>query len=142
MSTGTLHARASVELVATPERVFAALASPEITQWWIRPGVFDTRMWSGDLRVGGTWRASGVGRGNAYELEGEFREIDRPFRLVHTWYPAGVPQAQTTVTYELERLESGTRLTVTHDGFTSPEVCEGTQIGWETSFARLAELLR
>jgi uncharacterized protein YndB with AHSA1/START domain len=41
----------SVEVSATPERVFRALAS---TKWWvIRPCVFDTREWTGDVRVGG-----------------------------------------------------------------------------------------
>jgi len=43
---------ASVELAATPERVFKAIASSEITSWWVRPGVFDTREWSGEVRAG------------------------------------------------------------------------------------------
>jgi uncharacterized protein YndB with AHSA1/START domain len=141
MSVAELQAHATIDIKASPERVFAALISSEVTKWWVRPGVFDTREWSGDARPGGTWRASGIGRGNPYALEGEFQVIDRPQRLVHTWHPAGVPQAVTTVTYDLERLSHGTRLTVTHEGFTSPEICEGTRIGWETSFARLAELL-
>jgi hypothetical protein len=47
---------ASVEIAASPERVFLALASKEIVDWWVRPGVFDTREWSGDVRVGGRWR--------------------------------------------------------------------------------------
>jgi uncharacterized protein YndB with AHSA1/START domain len=54
---------ASVEIASTPERVFQALASQEITKWWVRPGVFDTREWTGDLRVGGRWRACGMTRG-------------------------------------------------------------------------------
>src|SRR5882762_2956095 len=56
---------ASVELATTPERVFLALASPEIIDWWVNPGVFDTREWSADVRVGGQWRASGIARGNS-----------------------------------------------------------------------------
>jgi len=28
-------------------------AGKEITEWWVRPGVFDTREWSGDVRAGG-----------------------------------------------------------------------------------------
>ncbi len=36
---------ATVEVDADPERVFQALASPEVTDWWVRPGVFDTRAW-------------------------------------------------------------------------------------------------
>jgi hypothetical protein len=54
---------ASVEVAVSPERVFRALASNEITEWWVRPGVFDTREWTGDVRAGGRWRASGMTRG-------------------------------------------------------------------------------
>src|SRR6266705_5908770 len=72
---------ASVEVAAAPERVFEALASNEVTGWWVRPGVFDTREWSGDVRVGGHWRASGVGGDKPYVLEGEFIEVDAPRRL-------------------------------------------------------------
>jgi len=39
---------ATVEVAAQPERTFHALASAEITQWWERPGVFDTCEWIGD----------------------------------------------------------------------------------------------
>ena len=39
---------ASVEVAAAPERVFRALASQDIVNWWVRPSVFDTREWAGD----------------------------------------------------------------------------------------------
>lgn len=57
---------ASVEIAAAPERVFRALLSQEITEWWVRPGVFDTREWAGTVRVGGRWRAAGMTRGQPY----------------------------------------------------------------------------
>ncbi len=132
---------ASVEVAAAPERVFRALASNEVTGWWVRPGVFDTREWSGDVRVGGRWQASGVGNGRPYVLEGEFLEIDRPRKLVHTWLAVGAPIGQTTVEYVMEPLDSGTRVTLRHKGFASREVCIATCIGWETSFDRLAQSL-
>ncbi len=132
---------ASVEVTAPPSRVFQAIASGEITKWWVRGGVFDTREWAGEPRVGGAWRASGVGGGRPYVLEGEFLEVDSPRRLVHTWRAAGSPQAPTTVSYVLEPIEGRTRLTLRHSGFTSREVCANTCIGWETSFERLAEIL-
>jgi len=116
---------ASVEVAAPPERVFRALASDEIVNWWVRPGVFDTREWAGDVRVGGHWEASGIGGGRPYTLEGAFLEVEPPRKLVHTWYPSGAPAAATTVAYVLE----------------AREVCSNTCIGWETSFERLADLL-
>jgi uncharacterized protein YndB with AHSA1/START domain len=132
---------ASVEVSAPPERVFRALASKEITDWWVRPGVFDTREWDGEVRIGGRWTASGIGNGQPYALEGEFVQVEAPQRLAHTWAPAGKPAPPTTVTYVLEPAAGGTRITLRHEGFGSPEACTATCIGWETSFDRLAELL-
>ena len=132
---------ATVEIAAPPERVFKALASKEICEWWVRPGVFDTREWTGDVRAGGRWRASGIARGKPYTLEGEFLEVDPPRKLVHTWQIAGAPGTPSTVSYLLEKLEGGTRLTLRHSGLVAPEVCTNTSIGWETSLERLAEIL-
>jgi uncharacterized protein YndB with AHSA1/START domain len=132
---------ASIEIAAPPERVFQALASKEVCAWWVRPGVFDTREWTGDVRVGGRWRASGIGHGRPYVIEGEFLEVDPPRKLVHTWHGVGAPGAPTTVTYLLEPVDGGTRVTLRHSGFVAPEACTNTCIGWETSFERLAEIL-
>jgi uncharacterized protein YndB with AHSA1/START domain len=131
----------SVEVAATPERVFRALASKEITQWWVRSGVFDTREWTGDVRVGGRWQASGMARGNPYTLEGEFVAVDPPRKLVHTWVAAGEPVAPMKVTYHLEKIDAGTRITVRHSGFSSPLTCTMTAAGWETSFDQLSKIL-
>ena len=131
---------ASVELAAAPGRVFQALISDEVLDWWVRPGVFDTREWSADARPAGCWRAAGMGRGQPYVLEGEFVTVAVPHTLVHTWRVAQEP-ATTTVSYRLADLASGTRLTLRHCGFTVAPVCLNTCIGWETSFERLEELL-
>jgi uncharacterized protein YndB with AHSA1/START domain len=132
---------ATVDIGVPPERVFRALTSEEITKWWVRPGVFDTREWSGDVRVGGKWRASGIGNGNPYTLEGEFTEIDPPRKLVHTWGPVGRPMPPSLVTYTLEPIEGGTRLTLRHSGIVAPAMFENTSVGWETSLESLVELL-
>jgi uncharacterized protein YndB with AHSA1/START domain len=108
----------------------------------VRPGVFDTREWKGDLRVGGRWSASGIVRGNPYTLEGEFLEIDPPRKLVQTWKPVGAPGPETTVSYVLEPTEKGTRITLRHWGFGTRAGTEGNGIGWETSFQKLEEVLR
>jgi len=132
---------ASVDVAASPERVFRALASKEITEWWVRPGVFDTREWSGDVRPGGRWRASGMTRGEPYVQEGEFLEVESPRRLAHTWEHAGKPDATSTVTYLVEPIDGRTRVTLRHVGFASRDMCNAFAIGWETSLERLAEIL-
>ena len=103
--------------------------------------MFDTREWSGDVRVGGRWRAAGVSRGQPYLQEGEFLEIEPPQKLIHTWDGAGKPDMPSTVTYLLEPFEKGTRLTIRQTGLVSRDVCNAFAIGWETSLNRLAETL-
>jgi len=132
---------ASVEIERTPDRVFQALATREIVDWWVNPGVFDTREWSGDVRVGGRWRASGVARGAPYALEGEFLEVDPPRKLVQTWHRLGTPGAPSTLTYLLEPIAGGTRLTVRHAGIVAPDQRQNMSAGWCSSFDRLSEIL-
>lgn len=132
---------ASVEIAAAPDQVFEALASEAVCEWWVRPGVFDTREWSGDVRTGGKWHAAGVGGGKPYALEGEFLEVDATVRLVHTWQPVGSPGKPSIVIYQLEAIDGGTRLTLRHSGIGNPTTCMNTAIGWETSFECLSELL-
>jgi uncharacterized protein YndB with AHSA1/START domain len=141
VATSERELEASVELPVPPERVFEALTTGEITDWWVRPGVFDTRDWTGELRPGGRWRATGVSRGQPYVASGEVLEIDAPRKLVHTWNGVGAADAPSTLTYTLGRLPSGTRLSLRQSGFGSPVVCREFAAGWETSFARLAEIL-
>jgi uncharacterized protein YndB with AHSA1/START domain len=132
---------ASVLLPATPERIFRALTSAEICDWWVHPGVFDTRQWNGDPRVGGRWESAGIGRGEPYRLKGEYLEIEVPVRLVHTWKMAGEAGHPSTVTYRLEPQGAGARLTVDHTGLMVEGICEATRAGWETSLTRLAEII-
>ena len=132
---------ASVELATTPERVLQALASPEVVDGWVNPGVFDTREWTGDVRPGGRWRASGHARGAPYVLEGEFLEVDPPRKLVQTWHRAGAPGAPSTLTYLVEPIPGGTRLTVRHAGLDAPDQRDNVGAGWRSSFDRLADIL-
>ena len=130
---------ASVEIAASAERVFETLASPEIAKWWVKPGVFDTREWIGEARVGGRWRATGMMvDGQRWALEGEFLEVDPPHRLVHTWVTPESLGAPSVVTYLLERIEGGTRLTLRHTGVSQPDACMGACMGWESCLTHLA----
>jgi uncharacterized protein YndB with AHSA1/START domain len=132
---------ATVEIAASPARVFRAIASREIVDWWVRPGVFDTTEWTGDVRAGGRWRAAGAANGRPYVVEGSFLEVDAPNNLVHTWEPIGGPATPTTVTYLLEPNDCGTRLTLRQSRFVAPEAGTNFAIGWQTSLDRLVEIL-
>ena len=124
---------ASVDIMVPPERVFAALSDGnEITRWWGAPGVYTTDRWNTDFRVGGRYRAEGKGAdGVPFHVEGEFLEIDRPWRIVQTWEPSWEPGARTILRYQLSAIEGGTRLVVRHEGFKGrPQSCQGHSDGW------------
>jgi uncharacterized protein YndB with AHSA1/START domain len=129
-STGTILA--SVEIAAPPERVFRALSTDEITKWWGSAELYRTTSFTADLRPGGQWRSDGVGADGApFFVEGEFREIDPPRKLVQTWKAAWDGGNETTITYRLEPIEGGTRLTLRHEGFAGrASSCSGHSEGW------------
>jgi uncharacterized protein YndB with AHSA1/START domain/uncharacterized protein YciI len=125
---------ADVEIAATPERVFRAITSPEeVVRWWGSDEMYRTTKWDSDFRVHGRWRAEGLGSdGVPFSVEGEFLEIDPPRKLVQTWKPEWDGGHVTTVTYRLEAIESGTRVTVRHEGFGKlTESCRNHAQGWE-----------
>jgi uncharacterized protein YndB with AHSA1/START domain len=134
---------ASIEIKASPERVFRALTSEDIAKWWGSPDLYQVTQYTGDLKVGGHWRSVGVGRdGKPFEVGGEFVEIDPPRKLVQTWAPKWVEGAVTKVTYLLDAIEGGTRITVRHEGFGgNAAACHSHTAGWERVFTWLASWL-
>jgi uncharacterized protein YndB with AHSA1/START domain len=108
--TGTGTILAAVEIAAPPERVFRALTTDEVTKWWGSSDRYRTTEYTADLRPGGRWYSAGVGAdGKAFSVEGEFREVDPPRKLVHTWRAAWDGGHETVVTYRLEAIDGGTR---------------------------------
>jgi uncharacterized protein YndB with AHSA1/START domain len=134
---------ASIEIKASPERVFRAIASEDIARWWGSPDLYRVTRWTGDLRVGGRWRSEGVAKdGKPFEVSGEYVEIDPPKKLVHSWEPKWVDGPTTKVTYLLEPIEGGTRLTVRHEGFAgAADACQSHAQGWERVFTWLSSWL-
>jgi uncharacterized protein YndB with AHSA1/START domain len=125
---------ASVEIEAPPERVFTAISSAEIAEWWGSPDTYRVTKWTGDLQPGGQWRSDGVGAdGKPFSVSGEFVAIEPPRLLVHTWKHDWDDQAPITrIRYQVDPIPGGTRLTVRHEGFQGyPASCEGHALGWE-----------
>jgi uncharacterized protein YndB with AHSA1/START domain/uncharacterized protein YciI len=137
-SAGTILA--TVEIAAPPERVFRALTTDEITKWWGSADSYRTTEYTGDVRPGGRWRSVGVGAdGQSFSVEGEFREVDPPHRLVQTWRAAWDGGNETVITYRLEAIDGGTRLTLRHEGFGDRvDSCRGHGEGWERVLGWLA----
>lgn len=124
---------ASVEVAAAPERVFRALASAEVAEWWGSPSTYHVTRWTGDVRVGGTWRSEGrSASGESFAVSGEYLEVDPPRLLVHTWRYEKEPDAVTTVRIRIDAIAGGSRVTVRHEGFTDAMSCDSHTRGWET----------
>lgn len=132
VAQGTILAR--IDIAVPPERVFRALTTDELAKWWGADGMYRVTAFQIDLRTGGAWRSDGVGAdGTPFHVGGKVLELDPPRKLVQSWEPsweAGAPP--TTVSYLLDPIESGTRVTVRHSGFGARTAsCESHASGWE-----------
>jgi len=136
---------ATVEIAVPAERVFRALTNPrELMQWWGSPETYRAHAWEADFRVGGKWRVDGKGAdGHPYSVSGHFLEIDAPRRVVQTWqhdWDANHPE--TKLTYTLDEIPGGTRVTVRHEGFVArSEACSNPARGWERVLSWLHDYL-
>jgi uncharacterized protein YndB with AHSA1/START domain len=125
---------AAVVVDAPIERVFAALTTPEeLLRWWGSSDTYRSTEWTADLRVGGRWRAAGRSvDGQPYVVEGEFLEIEPPRKLVQSWKPSWDAGHETKLTYRLDPIAQGTRVTVRHEGFAGRgDSCQAHTAGWE-----------
>jgi uncharacterized protein YndB with AHSA1/START domain len=131
---------ATVEIAAPVERVFRALSSDEIVHWWGSSETYRTTEWRADVRPGGRWQARGVGAdGKPFGVEGEYLEIEPPHKLVQTWKYDWDGGHSTKLTYRLEPIDGGTRVTVRHEGFGGhAESCRAHGSGWSRVLEWLA----
>ena len=122
----------SIDIEASPERVYAAWTDPEqLVAWWGDDQTYRTTAWENDLQVGGKWASHGRSAdGNAFSVEGEYLRVDPPKTLSLSWKPSWAPEERTVVELEFEPTAGGTRLTVRHSGFASDQARESHSNGW------------
>lgn len=127
---------AIAEITGTPDRVFTALTSSEVEQWWKFPGVYHQKDWKADLSVGGKWSVTvETNDGQQIRAWGEFAEIDFPKKLVMTrrfdLHPF-LGERETTINYTFEPSPHGTLVTVRDEGFIGKtEAAFGNAEIWE-----------
>jgi len=121
---------------ATPEEVFDAWTSPEVlARWWAAQPTWTSPGCEVDLRVGGRYvlRMCDEG-GREYAVGGEYREVDRPRRLVYTWCWQGTdgpdPGVVSLVTVEFLPETGGTTVVLEHSGLLSEQSRTGHESGW------------
>jgi uncharacterized protein YndB with AHSA1/START domain len=138
---------ATAEIAAPPERVFQALTTNEVERWWGHSDFYRQQDWMADLRVCGQWSVTVHSPdGSTNRGSGEFLEIDVPRKIVMTRKFEKHPllgTRETTITYRLDPLEMGTRVSVRDEGFVGrSEAAYGNAEHWERVLAWLAAYLR
>src|SRR5579872_1302385 len=118
---------------APREHVYSIWTDPELIPEWWGDGTVVEEM---DVRPGGTWRFRVA---NGYAVEGEFREVEAPARIVQTFQ-------NHLQTLEFEDLGDKTKLTQTMHFATTEErdttMQYGVEEGAKGGFARIDDVLR
>jgi uncharacterized protein YndB with AHSA1/START domain len=138
---------------APRERVFKAWIDPQLLARWWGPRGFSTPVAELDVQPGGKLNivmedSEGlIEKGSRYPMEGVFREIVEPQRLVYEASPLmnGKPFMDTLMTVTFEEQDGKTKLTL-HILVTNitPEAAgplSGMEMGWNQSFDKLVEFL-
>ncbi len=131
---------------APPELVFDVMTDPQHVPHWWGPRGLELVVCEMDLRVGGRWRfVSQAPDGQQFGFHGEYREIDRPHRVVQTFVFEGAPDHEAVDTLTFQPAEGGTLLVgeMVHDSVESRDahVASGMAAGMEETYLRLDELL-
>jgi uncharacterized protein YndB with AHSA1/START domain len=129
-----------VYIRTTPERLWAAIVSPEYTRRYFYDGWYEST-WQP-----GTAYRTFLENGSA-PFEGTVLEVDPPRRLVYTFHYVGDDDTRvehpSRVTWEIEPRGDTCKLTVVHDQFTEGEMLTFTRVGggWPFILSSLKTLL-
>ena len=116
---------------ASAERIFDAWTRPEHLLLWWGPRPVPCSGAEVDLRVGGRYRiANAVPDGTTVVIEGEFREVERPRKLVYTWRMGQGTAESSLVTVRFEARGDATEVVVVHEHIPSAAVRESHEAGW------------
>jgi uncharacterized protein YndB with AHSA1/START domain len=148
MSTGEIATfRTERSFSASPEEVFDAWTNPEVLRrWWMRDSSWSSPGCEVDLRVGGRYvLRMRDADGELHVVGGEYREVDRPRRLVYTWRWEGDggpnPGHVSIVTVEFHAAGDATTVVLEHSGLPSQESRTRHGAGWGSVLQRLAEAI-
>jgi uncharacterized protein YndB with AHSA1/START domain len=130
---------------AQPDMIFDALTKPELVPRWLTgPDGWIMPVCEIDLKVGGAWRYvwRNEENGREFGMHGEYREIDRPTRIVHT---ECFGEGESLVTSSITAKGNTTTLTMTmrfatraeRDGALETGMADGVAVGYD----RLDEIL-
>jgi uncharacterized protein YndB with AHSA1/START domain len=111
--------------------VFEAWTRPEHLRAWWGPRPVTCAGAEVDLRVGGHYRIlNALPDGSEVAIEGEFREIDAPRKLVYTWRLDAGPEGFSLVTVRFEPRDGATDVSIVHEQIASQPIRESHEKGW------------
>jgi uncharacterized protein YndB with AHSA1/START domain len=123
--------------------VYAALTEPEqLVEWWGSDGGYQSENMTADMRIGGEWKLSGIGKEGPFTVGGIYRVINPPqhleFTWRHSWGDGDDASNDTIVRYDLEEHAGTTTLTLTHTNFGDQEDRDEHAEGWPVVLAWMA----
>lgn len=139
-STAKLHR----VLKAPPERVYRAFTESEALCHWMPPYGWIGKVFSMDVKVGGTFKMSFTNFSNGMEhnFGGEYLEIIPNEKLHYTdeFEDPNIP-GTITVTVTFKEVSVGTELTIIQEGLPDIIPLEACYLGWQESLTKLANLV-
>ncbi len=108
---------------------------------WMRPGDdLDESRVTLDVRVGGRYTIDMVKGDMVLKHSGEYREVDRPNRLVFTWHADWIPGG-SVVSVDFLAREGGTEVILRHEGLPDSDSAKNHAVGWTKILERLSDSL-
>jgi uncharacterized protein YndB with AHSA1/START domain len=134
---------------ASAERVFDAWLDPSMVRSWMSLpspllGAMDVRRIEIDARVGGRFTFSDMREEGKAVHWGFYREIDRPRRLVFSWFTSKEEEDEdsSVVTLTIEPTEDGCVATIVHSMDAKwAEYVKQTENGWDSLLRQIDSFL-
>lgn len=134
-------------LDAAPDLVFAAFADPALVRRWLTPSPeVGLEILAFDFHVGGAYRfAYHVPGAAIMHVNGVFRAIEPPSRLVFSWFiepPDEHAGIESEVRIAITPDDGGSELCINHVELTRAGAPERHAEGWRGAVEQLAALLK
>ena len=129
---------------APREKVFQAWTEPEALKKWWGPVGGSTPVVEVDLRVGGRYRfGMQFPDEEIFYVNGIYLEVQPPEKLVFTWRweKPDMDFGDSQVTIEFHQQDNATQVTLRHEGFPTPEICQKHRQGWSDFLEKAAKFM-
>jgi uncharacterized protein YndB with AHSA1/START domain len=127
---------------APAAKVWAAITQPELMMQWWGPDAGPTLRAEADVRPGGRFSvAFRLLNGEEHNPTGVYQEVIPEKKLVFTWDLPGTLERESLVTFLLEPIDGGTRLTLLHEHLPDEEARKSHEQGWNGLLDKLPVFL-